>query len=89
MNSVTSMQGVAGQRAHSNAMPRLFSRPLRNCPLVLCFDASVLYLVDMRQLETVQLNSLVQFREKAMGKHALISFLAEILKLWLACACLY
>lgn len=51
------------------------------------FDTSVLQLVDMRQLEFRY--ALPQVRGKFMAKYVLISFLAEILELLLACTCLY
>ena len=64
-------------------------KPLRNPTLFwhCCFGTSILQLVDMRQLEFRY--ALAQVRGKFMAKYVLISFLAEILELLLACTCLY
>lgn len=64
-------------------------KPLRNHTLFWhgCFDTSILQLVDMRQLEFRY--ALAQVRGKFMAKYVLISFLAEVLELLLACTCLY
>lgn len=51
------------------------------------FDTSILQLVDMRQLKSRHV--LAQVRGKFMAKYVLISFLAQILELLLACTCLY
>lgn len=52
-----------------------------------CFDTSILQLRDTRQLEIGYV--LAHVRGKFMAKYVLISFLAQILELLLACTCLH
>lgn len=70
-------------------VPVSHCKPLRNLILFwhCCLYTSILQLVDMRQLGFRY--ALAQVRGKFMAKYVLISFLAEILELLLACTCLY
>lgn len=52
-----------------------------------CFDTSILQLRDTRQLEIGYV--LAHVGGKFMAKYVLISFLAQILELLLACTCLH
>lgn len=81
------IQPVAGPFNYHVSAPHC--KPSRNPNLFwhCCFGTSILQLVDMRQLELDI--ALAQVRGKFMANYVLISFLAEILELLLACTCLY